>query len=763
MLNEHELEELPEPEGAEEVEESGPIPKALKAILNQEGNLLPYIEENGIDLEAIRERVINGYEADKASMKDYIDRYDKITKLASMKADEGDKTFPFQGASKVMMQYLAQAAIDFNSRTVPEVVNRKDIACVDMWGGKDQEKEWRGERVSSATNWWLKKGIRGWAKMKDRGLLLLPTHGMYFNKVWWSDNKINESLITANKMVYDHDAESFDEAPRKSHTFPVERNDYISLTREGQWEPIKTLEDEKSDSAQPQIEKPLEMIESHCTLDLDGDGYSEPYIVTWNNDYDSIVRIERRFHENDVEVKDGQVIEISGEEFFIQHGFIPSLDKPAVYDGWGTLLYAAFEQINTLYRQAIDANTLNITAMNSGFISTSLKAPGRSKSGRVELIMGQLSKVDAGAGQKLSDMIWTPQFQGMSQGFYALLENLKTEVMTYCATSQSVDVNAGQAASLYLAQLQQAMKVPNAIMSRVYEGLSREFKRLYDLQKRYMDDETYKSIVDWKPNVPPSVMQQYQQAVEQWQQVAVQAMQQGMQPPEPPKNPEEIALAMVNKQNDFADDLDLITSADPALGSREERLYRSEFVVNQANQFPQLYNQHQAHRNMLIEIGVPNVDQVLPEPSNQPDPMAEAQVEWTLSDAQKNRATAIEKTVASEAKKIETHIKARKIDIEEERAQIDNDKVLSETMENLSKIDKNEAEIALQTLDHARKDVEMELDAQGQLTQRQGYKVMDHPEHGEITEADIQQTMADNGMTRDEVMAALSGQNATGA
>jgi len=148
MLEESELQELPEPEGAEEVEESGPVPKKLKEILAVEGNLLSFIEDDpDLDLESIRDRVVNGYEADKESMKDYIEQQGKITKLATMKADEGDKTFPFQGASKIMMQHLAQAAIDFNSRTVPEVVNRKDIANVDLWGGEDEEKCYRAERV----------------------------------------------------------------------------------------------------------------------------------------------------------------------------------------------------------------------------------------------------------------------------------------------------------------------------------------------------------------------------------------------------------------------------------------------------------------------------------------------------------------------------------------------------------------------------------------------------------------------------------------
>lgn len=761
MLDEHELDELPEPEGHEEPEEEGSIPKRLKEIIAIEGNLLDYIDKSGdLDLNAIRERVINGYEADRESMKDYIEKQTKITKLAAMKADEGDKTFPFQGASKIMMQHLAQAAIDFNSRTVPEVVNRKDIANVDLWGGEDEEKCYRAERVASATNWWLKKGIKGWLRMKDRGLLLQPVNGMYFNKIWWSDNKINETLIPADKMIYDHNADSFEQAPRKSHEFHVERNDYISLVREGQWEPIKQLEEEGKDHNQPLIEKPLVMIEEHCTLDLDRDGYCEPYIATWSQEHDCIVRIERRFDERDVECKNGQVIEISGEEFFVQHGFIPNLEKGAVYDGWGTLLFSAFEQINTLYRQALDANTLNITAMNSGFISTTVKTPGRNKSGRVDLIMGQLSRVDVGSGVSLKDQIWTPQFSGMSQGFYQMLTDLKTEIMTYCSASQQVDVSAGEAASLYIARLQQALKVPNAIMSRVYESLGKEFQRIYDLQKRYMDNETYLSIVDWHPHVPPTILAQYEQAKQQWEMVAFQAMQAGMMPPEPPKDPQAVAMSMVSKDKDFADDLKMITTADPTLGSREERLYRAEVVAAKADQFPNLYNQYEANRELLKEIGVPNLDKVLPEPSNEPDPMMDAQVRWTNADAARMEAEALQKKAATQKTIVDTAGAAAEAHQQEELHEVTVDKIVSETMKNLSGIDKDQAQIEMDAIGVATEHNRQDIEERNQMIEMAKTPVITgHDEHGDITEDDIQTTMKEHGMTREQVLSALGGQN----
>jgi hypothetical protein len=729
------------PESQEEEMEEHRIPSELKKIIDSENILEDLSEADVLD---IRERVSSGYELDLKSMEDYLDKYDKVIKLASMDDDLGDKTFPFIGASKVMLPQLAKAAIDFNSRTLPEVVNRADIAHHKVWGQPNALKEAKAERRSLATNYQLKKGIDGWAKRMDRALLLLPVSGMYFRKKWWQDGKIQDCLITADKMVFDHDADSFNEAPRKSHWFLIEQNDFESRVRDGYYCEIEIHKERDDKNKQPKVDKPLKLIESHCTLDLDKDGYCEPYIVTFCECCDTVVKVEKRFAESDIYIDDGEVISIKGEEFFTQHGFIPDLKKPAIYNGWGQLLYDTLSSLNTMMRQIIDAGTLNNTAMNSGFISSNIKTPGRSKSQRVELIMGQLTKVDVGAGQSLKDMIWTPQFAGVSQSFYQVLQDLKNEVDQYVTASQTMDVTAGEAASLYLARLMQALKVPNAIMSRVYNSFTDEFMRIDDLMKRYMDGEEYKAIINWVPEVPDEVMQQYEMAMQQWQQMGGEMM--GI---EPPKDPVAVANASVSKDEDFAEDLGVFTTADPSLGSDQERIARAEIIAQRAAEVSG-YNRYECEKNYLMKMGETNIDKLLPKPTNEPDPMAELQMKWTAADIERMQADSQKRMADMQKDMADMQLKA-------EKQQAELDKILSETMKNLNDIDMAQGQASLQVLDHARKDVEMELSSQNDLTSRQAYKVMDHPEHGEVTEADIQQTMKDNGMSRDEVLAALQG------
>lgn len=762
-MADEELTEIPEEapeaveEPAEELQEvvSTPdkIPAALRKIINSE-NILDDLSEN--DLLEIKERVTDGYDMDEKSMHDYIDKYNKVMLLASMNdIASGDKTFPFIGASKIMLPQLAKAAVEFNSRTVPEIVNRRDIATVKVWGYQDELKQAKADRRSSAINWQLKKGIKGWTKRMDRGLLLLPTFGMIFKKKWYEDGRIQECLITADRMIYDHDAESFAEAPRKSHQFMMDTNVYESQVRLGVYAEIEKHKADEKDGKK--VKPAMKLVESHCTLDLDLDGYAEPYIVTFCDCCSTVVRIVRRFDESDVEVKDGQVCEIDGEEFFSQAGFIPDIEKPAIYTGWGFMLYDALEAINTMMRQIIDAGTLNNTAMNSGFISSNMKAPGRSKKGRVELVLGQLTPVDTGSGTKLQDMIWTPQFQGVSQSFYAVLTDLKTQLDQFTANSQSMDVSAGEAASMYLARLQQALKVPNAITSRVYESLTDEFNRISDLMKRYMPEEKYKEVINWYPEIPTEVMNAYEQAMQQYQQMAPQLEQMkmmGEQVPEPPKDPHQVAMDKVTKDGDFEDELDIITTADPSLGSEQERIARAE-IIAQRGQEVRGYDTYETEKKFLEAIGECDVDIILPKPSNEPDPMMEAQLEWTKADTERMRADAATKMSEIERKQVVTHMQERQTSIDEAQSEANLEKTMSETMKNLAEID-------IKAAGHNLQELQLSADAAIESATAQPVQpvIAAHPEHGDITEDDIQATMQANNLPRDAVLEKLHGPSA---
>lgn len=711
MVEQAEIVEYEEPDVEEvEVEESpSKLNEKLQELLDaaKEGeNLCDYISEG--ELPGIKTRVADGYQMDKQTMDKYLKRYDKVLDLATMDDCEGDKTFPFVGASKVMMPYLAQAALDFNSRTVPEVVNKKNIAKVGIWGRPTEEKEDRAERVASAINWQLKRGIQGWGKKQDHALLISPLVGMYFKKTHFcnTERRIKQEVIPSKDLIYDHEADSFEDAPRKSFLFEIDYNDYKSKVIQGVYKSCDSLEKRVAPDGQPEIQENIQLVESHCTLDLDGDDYCEPYIVTWCEEYSEILRIEPRFDALDVKTTDeGEIYDIDGEEFFTQTGFIPNPKKPAVYDGWGEMLYDIYESLNTFMRQLLDAGTLNNIAGSSGFIDSSVQQPGkgsRVKSGKFQLIQGQLTKVQVGAGKSLAQSIFTMPFREPSQGLFTLLQNLKDEVRILTTASQNVDVSAGEAASLYLARLQQALKVPNAIMSRVYQGLGDEFNRIYVLIARYMSDEEYREIIDWEPEIDEETQMMYEQAT-------VMAQQTGAPPP---LDPPSLALEGVTVEEDFDEDPDIIPTADPNLGSDMERVARAEAVYQASLNDPGI-NSYEARKSWLESMNTPNVEQLNPMPSNEPSPQDIMNAQYMQSETESNMAD-------SQSKMARARLEEMKVMIELQKLEPEIDKIVSETLKNLSDADKNEANTIYDQLDARREDLKLMLGAKDAQNRQAG-------------------------------------------
>jgi len=656
------------------------LPTELKTILSESAdgaNLVPWVDQQGM-LSDVKNRVSSGYNLDLVSMDKYLKKHPKVLKLSQMNWDDGDKTFPFVGASNVMMPYLAQSGIDFWSRTLPDIVNQRNIAKCATYGKPSVEKEDRASRVASAINYQLRVGIDGWREGMSYALNYNAIIGMYFKKKWYEDGEIKDYLITADKLIYDHDAVSFDSAPRKSHLFPLSRNDYNSKVVSGEFEPISLPDNVNTD-----VDEDLRFIESHCTLDLDGDGYAEPYIVTWWEDDDTIVRIVPRFDEEDVLTIDGDVYKISGENFFTQTGFLNDLEKPAIFIGWGWLLYDLYETLNTMMRQLLDAGTLGNLASNTGFISSNSSIARKARGGQYEMILGKLTKIDAGGTQgKLSDQVFTMPFNGPSTGMYQLLENLKEEVRAYTTLSQNIDANQGEAASLYLARLQQALKVPNAIMTQCYFGQSAEFQRIYDLIDRYMPNEEYIEILDWEPEIP----EEAQKAFERAQQAAGQA---GQLPPLPP---ESIAWEQVSKEGDFEEGFDVQPTADPSMGSDQERAARAEAIAQRAQAMPQLYNVYEAEKNWLESIGTSEIDSILPQPNNQPS--QSDMTNQAYMEAEIGRINAEKELKIATVKE-----KAMKAARDQATLESDIDNTESSTIKNLSEADKTIAEQNMSLID----------------------------------------------------------------
>lgn len=668
--------------GVEDVMEEPPVPEGLAEIIEND-NVAEILEEN--ELTKVAEDVCQGVEDDKKSMDDYRTQYEDALKLARMKWDsEESKDFPFQGASKVMMPYLMDAALEFNARFTVDILGSDEIARAEIIGRATQTKEEQAKRVTDALNADLTQCIPEWRPQTDQATFHLPITGMYFRKIYQcpTENRRKCDLLFSDQLIYDHDAESFEKAPRKSFEFTLTMNDVVTKIRSGEY-----LDMDLSQYATGEAIRSgsilINFIECHCSLDLDDDGYAEPYIVIVEADKRKVVQIQKRFDAYDLRMTEegDEVMEINGEKFFRQTIFIPDPEKPAVGLGYGILMADMFKTLNTMTRQMIDAGTLANSAANSGFIRKGAKLGGRAgnrdRGGAISMVMGQLTKIETSGNNPLKDDIVQLPFKGGAEGMSMMLQELKSELRIMVQTSQAVDQpNPGEAAALYVAKLAEAHKKQNSIELRVYGGIGGECERIHELQSRYLTDDQYIEILGLEPQFDPIEVQQFQK-MQMAYAVAQQNGEQMPRPVPPQKKPPQVDI-----RTDFSNKYVFQPVANPALGSEQERIARAQVMADRATLQGSPINRYEAEKALAEEMGCTNVEELLPPPDpNAVDPMTQIQMQMV------------------EIERLKVQLDAQKIKFDAVKGQAEIEKIESETVKNYSDADKARVDNSLKVFE----------------------------------------------------------------
>ena len=575
------------------------------------------------------------------SMEQWKKKYKKALWLAKLQPNAGNieitkKTFPFDNASLAMLPFILEAMLDFQSRATPDLVWAKNIVKFKVYGEKgppDQTgkspKDQREKRLAEYSNYQLEEEIPNWKEDQDKALLILPCVGTVYKKTDWLEGKIRSDLILADQVVFDHNYKSFEEAPDKFLQYKYTKNEVIGFIRgETQWD----IEEEDLDEDQEEFE----FIEASTWIDIDEDGLKEPYkIVIFE---DRIVYASPEYDEEDMQLNDkGDIVKIEGWHRFTQYRFIPDPDGGPMGLGWGILLGPMFDAINTNLRQMIDAETLSITAGSSGLIAmdTTTGRGNSIESGPIHVQPGEITKISVrGMNGSLSQNIAQFPFRGANETMFRLIDWLSQGARQMTTAALRIEAVPNEAASLYLARLTQGLKVPNAIIMRVFSACQKEFQKIMTLNYKHFDDEKYNRVLDGQT--------QYRMEL------------------------------------DFSpDDCDIKIAHDPTQGSDIERSARSEAVLMAAReQQTPVINTRQAYIDWLTDIGVTNIEVLVPEP--QPDPM-EQQI-------------ALQLQMEAEFKNREMETRERRLKLDEHKVMLDAARQLEEV--NLSK-DKLESEITL--------------------------------------------------------------------
>ena len=460
------------------------------------------------DLIAIGDQVVLGYESDKDSRKPWEKDLTNWTELALQIA--GNKSYPWEGAANIKYPLLATAAMQFAARAYPTLVpsNGKIVKCRVIGADPDGQKTMRADRISKHMSYQVLEQMDDWEEDMDKLLITLPIAGTCFKKTYWDAQKQSNcsKLVLPKSLVVNYFCKNINDAERITEVFYLTKRKIKERQNQGIYLDVE-LGDPSADNLEETTSTnkafqrdgvedettPYVCLEQHTYLDLDDDGYSEPYIVTVEYNSKKVLRIVPRFDESKIMVDEkGKVVSIEAKQYYTKYGFIPNPDGGFYDIGFGRLLGPLNNSANTIINQLVDAGSLS--NLQAGFIGKGL----RIKMGEAKFRPGEWKAVNA-VGDDIKKQIFPLPVREPSQVLFNLLDLLLKSGKELASVAEIfVGKMPGQntPATTTMATIEQGMKVFTAVYKRIYRSLTSEFRKIYKLNREYMNFEEYVSVLD---------------------------------------------------------------------------------------------------------------------------------------------------------------------------------------------------------------------------------------------------------------------------
>ena len=472
--------------------------------LVQSTNLATNLDED--TLTKIGNEVVEGYNDDKQSRSEWEKKAKEYFELALQVAKE--KSFPWPKASNVKFPLVSIAAMQFGARAYPTLVpsTGKIVQMRVLGKDPDGQKYQRAQRVSTHMNYQLTVQMEDWEEDYDKLLIMLPIIGVAFKKTYYDSSlRRNKScLVLPQNLVVNYWTKSLEESFRITEVLYLTRNQVkerqlqeIYLEDVDLGDPILEVDtdNEKRDLKPVKVDQstPYKILEQHTFLDLDDDGYFEPYIVTVDYHTAKVLRIVPRFKQENIDTNtDGDVVSIKPDHYYTKFPFFPNPDG-SFYDlGFGHLLGPINEAVNTLINQLVDSGT--IRNLQAGFVGKGIQI----RKGEQRFQPGEWKQVNA-IGDDLRKQIVPLPSNEPSKVLFELLGLLIQSGKELASIAEIfVGKMPGQNTPAYTTKetVEQGMKLFTAIYKRVYRAQTKELKKLYELNRYYLDPEEYVSVLD---------------------------------------------------------------------------------------------------------------------------------------------------------------------------------------------------------------------------------------------------------------------------
>ena len=478
---------------------------------------------------------LTNYRRDRASRATWEERVKKSVELALQVQEHKD--FPWVNASNVKFPLLTIAALQFLARMSLMTRREKLVKMAPLGQDPKGMKALQAQRISSHMSYQLNEEDINWHHSDEQAKFSAAIIGCAFKKTYFDPVQgINISEhVPSMDFILDYYTKDIDKANRVTHLITMSANSVQERVRrgvflalsEGKETPafleanlLQQAADEAEGIARPTdgISDMYLILEQHCWLDLDGDDYCEPYIVSVREDTGQVLRIVARFSDigdvyrvNDAEVyrlenaamqtqdikarsalekhahelqmeATNHIVRIEPQLYFTRYLFIPSPDGGVYGLGLGALLGPTNESVNSLINQLIDSGTMANTA--GGFLGRGVKM----KAGKNSFSPFEWKPVES-SGNDLRQNIFPLPVREPSNVLFQLLGTLVTYSEKLSgATDMMTGVSPGQNTPAETSRntVEQGMMLFSGIYTRMYRSFTSELRKLFWLNQNFL-------------------------------------------------------------------------------------------------------------------------------------------------------------------------------------------------------------------------------------------------------------------------------------
>ena len=539
------------------------------------------------DLQTIASDLMDDFESDVSSRKDWIQTYVDGLELLGLKIEE--RTEPWEGACGVYHPLLAEALVKFQAESVMSIFPAEGPVMTKIIGKETQAMKESAMRVRQDMNYELTERMPEYRPETERTMWGLGLAGNAFKKVY-EDPSLGRQValfVPAEDVVVPYGASSLESAERITHVMRKTENELRKLQVAGFYrdvdlgDPVNVLDEVEKKIAEKlgfraTADDRYKLLEMHVNYDLpgfehedkDGDqtGIALPYVITIDKGTNKVLSIRRNWKPDDKKQLKRQ--------HFVHYGYIPGFGFYCF--GLIHLIGAYAKSGTSLIRQLVDAGTLS--NLPGGFKTRGMRVKGDD----TPIAPGEFRDVDVASGA-LKDNILPLPYKEPSQVLIGLMNQIIEDGRRFANTAdlKISDMSSQSPVGTTLAILERTLKVMSAVQARTHYSLKQELKLLKNIMADNAPDE-------------------YSYEPQEGERTARKA--------------------------DYKN-VDVIPVSDPNASTMAQKIVQYQAVLQLAQGAPQLYNMPLLHRQMLEVLGIKEAQKLVPMDEDQKpeDPVTENQ------------------------------------------------------------------------------------------------------------------------------------------